>query len=91
MRKTEKFFKTAIMLRNKSPFRRGILYFDDYNYQYLNRAVLPTIDELIEAEGDEDDSEDSKYDHKDNMNTEEEGDGEGDNEVEETKKLKEHK
>ena len=91
MRKTEKFFKSAILIRDKSPFRRGIMYFDDYNYQYLNKAVLPTIDELIEAEGDEDDSEDSKYNPKDNNMTEEEGDAEGDNEFEEVKKFKEHK
>ena len=91
MKKTEKFFKTAIVVRDKSPFKRGILLFDDYNYQYLNKAVLPTMDELIEAEGDEDDSEESKHESKDINYTEEEGDAEGDNEYEEAKKLKDQK
>jgi len=27
-------------------FGRGILYFDDYNYSFINKQVLPTTEEL---------------------------------------------
>lgn len=91
MKKTEKLFKSVITTRDKSPFKRGILLFDDYNYQYLNKAIIPPMDELIEAEGDEDYSDDSRQTSKEINNSEEEVDAEGDNEEEDGRKSKDGK
>ena len=48
-------FEKLVVVRDFSPFKRGILLFDDYNYKSINNNILPTIEELIEAEGDESD------------------------------------
>lgn len=46
-----------VVVRDGAPFKRGILLFDDYNYKLINHEILPSIDELIEAEGDSESSE----------------------------------
>ena len=53
--KTRMLFEKLVTVRDFSPFKRGILMFDDYNYKSINNNILPTIEELLEAEGDESD------------------------------------
>ena len=57
LNKTEKLFKEMIPIKDSSPFKRGVMLFDDYNYQYFNKVVLPPLEELIdEEEGNSEDS-----------------------------------
>jgi len=33
---------------SKTPFKWGVMYFDDFNYKYFNKVVLPSPDEIRE-------------------------------------------
>lgn len=53
--KTHKLFEKLVIIRDASPFKRGIMLFDDYNYKSLNQNIMPSIEELMEAEGESSD------------------------------------
>jgi len=38
--------KCANMKNTNSPFSWAILYFEDFNYKYYNKVILPSADEL---------------------------------------------
>ena len=54
--KTEKLFEKLSTKKDSSLFKRGIMLFDDYNYSNYNK-VMPELEELIEEEDSEEESE----------------------------------
>lgn len=47
---TKKYLEHIITHRDQNPFKRGVLTFDDYNYTYYNKEILPDMDELMDDE-----------------------------------------
>jgi hypothetical protein len=73
--------------RDASPFKRGVMLFDDYNYELYNKKVLPDLQELIDDEGDFE-SEEFSAQHSDGNSvgkSEDEGEEEKDNETNKSK------
>jgi len=44
--------ENVVTQKGINPFKRGILTFDDYNYSYYNKEILPELEELLEEESD---------------------------------------
>ena len=88
LQKTEKLIRNMVTIKDASPFKRGILLFDDYNYQYFNKVVLPSLEELVEEE---EDSEESAKQSK-SFHVSDEGEQEGEDQTNEQRiKEKERK
>ncbi|CAI2382899.1 unnamed protein product [Moneuplotes crassus] len=47
---TKKYLEHIITNKDQNPFKRGVLTFDDYNYTYYNKDILPDMDELMDDE-----------------------------------------
>ncbi|CAI2380348.1 unnamed protein product [Moneuplotes crassus] len=52
LKDTKKYLENIIAQKSENPFKRGVLAFDDYNYTYYNKEILPEMEELMEDESD---------------------------------------
>lgn len=83
LKQTLQLLQNMVHKRDASPFMRGALLFDDYNYNYYNKSLMPDIDELLEEEGDFESASMSFNSSKDQA----EGDAEGDD-IDDIKQMK---
>lgn len=49
MRQTLKLFEILIAIKDKSSFKRGVLRFDDFNYEIFNESLIPDKEVLKSA------------------------------------------